>query len=270
MGEQWVTIREAAAAGTLRRNDDGVREVVGRWDQLLGFTSLRLARQLGADVQPYLTRRERADHTVRADNLVAKLTNEGRLEGGLRIPDAVGPILVRADLRQKRIQTAVDVTAPSTGRPRTRVNWLVRQLSESPDALRVDAYAARSRTSTSELLGDIRRDPDVLIDPNRPDIQRFRIVASAPMGQKRGTGRGGFIPSVLDLVDAFYEQTVQNLKPWTPSAPKLQRPKPAAEEAEHPDPALEPARPIPLPPPPPASTFHYRHHDSDDESDGAD
>ena len=96
-----------------------------------------------------------ADHTVRADNLVAQLVGEGRLEGGLRIPDAVGPVLVRADLRQKRIQTAVEVTAPSTGRPRTRVNWLVRQLGELGRHLHVDAYAARSRISTSELLGDL-------------------------------------------------------------------------------------------------------------------
>lgn len=255
MGEHWVTVREAAAAGTLRRGDDGVREVVARWDQLLGFTALRLARQLGADVQPVLSRKERADPAARSENLVSQLTGEGRLEGAVRIPDAVGPMLLRADLRQRRVQAAVDVSAPSTGRPRTRVNWLVRQLANSPDSLRVDAYAARSRTSTSELLGNLRSDPDLLIDPNRPEIQRFRIIAATKMGLKRGTTRGGFIPSVLDLVDAFYEETVQDLKPWTPSAPRLQRQKPAADQAADPPPDAEPARPIALPPPPPASAF---------------
>lgn len=259
MGEAWVTIREAATAGTLRRNDDGIAEVIARWDQLIGFTSLRLGRQLGADVRPFLSRAEQADPRARADNLVQSLVNDGRLEGGVRIPDAVGPILLTADLRQKRIEASVDIDAPRTGRARTRVNWLTRQLADAPDRLRIDAFTARGRTSLSELLSGVRDNPDLLCDPDRPELARFRVALAAPMGLKRGSGKGGFISALLDLTDAFYETTVQNLKPWTPSAPKLQRPaKPAAEQATDPEPDTEPATPIPLPAPPPASTILNR------------
>ncbi|HLL67863.1 MAG TPA: hypothetical protein VK453_19425 [Micromonosporaceae bacterium] len=37
----------------------------------------------------------------------------------------------------------------------------------------------------------------------------------------RGAGRGGFIDSVLAAVDHFYQQVIQNLKPWMPAPPKL-------------------------------------------------
>ena len=53
----------------------------------------------------------------------------------------------------------------------------------------------------------------------------FRIALSAPMGTKRGEGRGSFVTSVLDLLDDFYRAVVQNLKPWSAGPPKL-RPEP--------------------------------------------
>ena len=44
---------------------------------------------------------------------------------------------------------------------------------------------------------------------------------SGPMGIKRGTGRGAFIDSVLDLVDAFYGDVLQHLKAWSAAPPKM-------------------------------------------------
>jgi hypothetical protein len=41
------------------------------------------------------------------------------------------------------------------------------------------------------------------------------------MGSKRGTGRGSFIDSILEAVDTFYIDVLQQLKTWTVSAPKL-------------------------------------------------
>ncbi|USX49409.1 hypothetical protein [Lentzea sp. HUAS12] len=41
------------------------------------------------------------------------------------------------------------------------------------------------------------------------------------MGSKRGTGRNSFIDSVLNAVSSFYEEIVQNLKPWSATPPKI-------------------------------------------------
>jgi hypothetical protein len=67
----------------------------------------------------------------------------------------------------------------------------------------------------------VRVDPAVLItDPTR-ELRAFRVARSSSAGTKRGTGRGAFIDSLLDAVDTFYEQVIQNLKPWMPAPPRL-------------------------------------------------
>lgn len=232
MGASWVTVREAVTAGTLRPNDKAGAEVASRWDQLMRYACLRLGRQLGVEVQPILTRRELAEPATRAQTLVSSLVAHGRLDGAVRIPNAVGPITVTADLRAGRITTMITIEAPREGRPQTRVNWLVRQLKNAPEGLRVDCFAAHARgASTSELLRDVRQNPALLIQDPKRDLRSFELALSTPMGTKRGHGRGSFVAAVLDLLDAFYESTVQTIKPWAASPPKLR----AAAEPTEPD-----------------------------------
>ncbi len=127
---------------------------------------------------------------------------------------------------------SADIDAPKDGRPATRVNWLLRQLGDAPEGLRVDAFSSGSRSSRSDLLRAVRETPSLLIDDPRRELSRFRIAASSPLGTKRGTGRGGFIDSVLASVDGFYGAVIQQLRPWTPKAPQLPSSgRTAAEEA---------------------------------------
>lgn len=232
MGGTWVAVREAITAGTLRPNDKGLAETLSRWDQLLRYAALRLGRELGADVQVALSRKEAADPTLRVAALTKDIVERGVLTGSLRIPDAIAPIDIVADLRASRVTVSIDVDAPREGRASTRVNWLVRQLRDAPDALRIDAWTLGARTSTSELLRVVREDPTRLIENTQRELRSFRVAASSPMGAKRSAGRGGFIDSVLAAVDGFYSAVVEQLRPWAPKAPKLPRSgRTAAEEA---------------------------------------
>jgi len=52
------------------------------------------------------------------------------------------------------------------------------------------------------------------------------------MGAKRGQGRGSFLGSVLDLLDGFYELTVQTIKPWSAAPPKLRPEQPEPDKVE--------------------------------------
>ena len=227
MGASWVIVREAVAAGTLRASDKAAAEVASRWDQLIRYACLRLGRQLGIEVQPALSRREFAEPALRAQALVGTLASDGILEGGVRIPNAVGPVTVRADLRAGRVFASVDIDAPREGRPQTGVNWLIRQLKDAPDSLRVDCFARHSRgTSTSELLRDVRASPVILIEDPKRDLRAFRLTASAPMGTKRGHAKGSFVGAVLELLDGFYASTVQTIKPWAAPPPRLRSPQP--------------------------------------------
>jgi hypothetical protein len=232
MGASWVPVREAMAAGTLRSNDKGLADVLSRWEQLLRFAALRLGRELGADVQVVVSRKEAAEPALRIAAQAQSLVAAGRLSGSLRIPAAVAPLDIAADLRAGRVSVAVDVDAPREGRPATRVNWLVRQLKDAPEGLRIDAFAASSRTSTSALLRVVREDPAVLIEDPKRDLRTFRVIATSPLGTKRGVGRGGFIDSVLAALDGFYGSVVQQVRPWAARAPQLPKGgRTAAEEA---------------------------------------
>ena len=222
MGPNWVAVREAVSAGTLRANDKTAPEIVSRFDALLRYASLRLGQQLGTDVTPLLTRAEVANPASRASALLASLVANGELTGTIRIPNAVAPVTVVADLRANRVTCYVDVNAPQEGRQTTRVNWIVRQLKEARADVRVESFAARARgAGSAELLAEVREDPKLLVsDPNR-DIKSFRIALSVPAGSKRGRGRGAFIDSVLDTLDDFYGEVVQHIQPWAAAPPKL-------------------------------------------------
>lgn len=222
MGERWVAVRDAVRAGTLRPNDTGVDEVAARFDALLRFASLELGRTLGAEVTTVLSRKELADPAVRAQGLVSSLVSDGRLSGAIRIPDTVGSLVVTADLRARTITCHVDIDAPREGRPATRVKWLVRQLKNAPDSVRIEAFVAHGRgAGAAELLRAVREDPALLVVDPKKELRSFRVAMSAPMGAKRGRGRGGFIDSVLDTVDGFYADVMQHLKAWSAAPPKV-------------------------------------------------
>jgi len=221
MGMSWVPVRDALSAGTLRASDKGVADVASRFDALLRFAGLRLGRQLGSEVLPALNRTEAADSAVRSARLVSELVKDGHLRGGLRIPGAVSDLDVVADLRANTITASFSIDAPKEGRPTTRINWLVRQLKDAPDGVRVEAVPVRSSTGPAELLGRVREDASVLVPPSGRDIKTFIVTRSVPLGAKRGTGRGSFIDSMVTAIDCAYSEIGQSLKVWSATPPKL-------------------------------------------------
>jgi hypothetical protein len=100
------------------------------------------------------------------------------------------------------------------------VNWLTRQLSKAPDAVLIEAWTAWARSpGPCHPIGEVRAKPELLFDDPKKELRSFTVRLSAVAGTKRGQGRGTFVGSVLTLIDTFYEQVVQHLKPWTPPAP---------------------------------------------------
>jgi hypothetical protein len=222
MGPSWVAVRDAVSAGTLRTSDKGVADVAARFDALLRYASLRLGRRLGTEVVPVVTRREATEPALRSAALVDGMVKEGRLSGGIRIPNAVAPLNIEVDLRAGRVTVHVDVDAPREGRSTTRVNWLVRQLKTAPDSVRLEAFALHTRgPGAADLLKSVREDPNLLIQDPKKELRSFRIAHTSPLGTKRGRGRGAAIDSVLDAVDLFYGDVLQHLKAWTAAAPKM-------------------------------------------------
>lgn len=239
MGESWVAVRDAVAAGTLRATDRGVTEVVTRFDALLRFASLQLGRKLGTEVVPVLTRKELAEPESRTAALTASLCQTGTLSGAIRIPDTVGHLVVTADLRAGRVTCHTDVDAPKEGRPTTRVNWLVRQLKNAAESTRLEAFVAHGRgSSAAELLSTVRANPTSLVMDPAKELRSFRVAMSGSLGTKRGRGRGTFIDSVLAGVDGFYGDVLGTVRAWAAAPPKL---RPAELEPPEIDDAVRPA-----------------------------
>ena len=71
------------------------------------------------------------------------------------------------------------------------------------------------------MLGRVREDPALLAPDPKKEIRSFRITMIAPLGTKKGRGRGSFIDSIVDLVDLTYTDIVQHLKAWSAAPPRM-------------------------------------------------
>src|SRR6476620_1712851 len=254
MGQSWVQVRNAARDGTIRPKDPGVQDVVERWEQLVEYLCLGLSQDLGVQVVSAQSRT--GDGQAWTEALLKGLETEGTLLGSFRVPGAVGPIEVEADLRARLTRASVKVTAPKDARPQTRINWILRQLKKAPDDLRVEIQFARTKETTALLLRDAREDPAGLLSPTDPkrEPRSFTLSLARPLGTKRGRGERSFVLETRRQVVSFYGDLVEGLSEWRPKAPKLPAEKPDED-------AVDPRRTIPsateAPPPTHAEGDHF-------------
>jgi hypothetical protein len=128
------------------------------------YLCLGLSQDLGRDVRPMRPRKQTSD--ARLDAAAKALADAGTLQASVRVPDAIGPLTVQADLRTRQVSTSVAVEAPRDGRPLTRINWILRQLRHAQKDLRLDARFASARETTSLLLDEAREHPQRLLSPS--------------------------------------------------------------------------------------------------------
>ena len=240
MGRAWVPVRDGTRQGTLRASDPGVRDVAERWEQLVDYLALGLSQELGREVAPARPRKQ--SHADRIEENVRRLANTGELAAAIRVPDAVGPIDVVANLRSRQVTTSVVLTAPSDGRQATRVNWLLRQLRNADPRLRVTSSFASTRDTSSVLLGEATEQPDRLLSASdrRREIRSFEVALTRGMGLKSGRGAGTFIGDTRAQLFAFYGEVVQDLVSWQRKAPRLPDVTDSTEVLDEP-PVVEPS-----------------------------
>ena len=221
MGDSWVRVRDAARQGTIRAVDKDIRAVAERWEHFIDYLALGLSQDLGRDVTAVLQRGQ--SPAERVETLASRLVTAGQLAGAVRVPDAVAPIWLTADLRSRQLTTAIALDAPREGRPRARINWILRQLSNAPPQLRVSVAFVNVRETTSLLLSEATEYPQRLLSNSEPrrDPRSFELAVTRPMGVKRGKGQGSFIRESRRQLFDFYGDVVQNIKKWQAKAPKL-------------------------------------------------
>ena len=225
MGPHWVQVRRGAREGSLRPSDEGVADVITRWEQFIQYLSLSLSRRLGVKVKQVLSRKE-SDPAVRRSTLTDQLLESGDLSGTLRVQNAVGDITLVASLKARTVTVSVDVAAPEEGQPQTRINWLIRQLQDAPGDARIEAWHKRERYPVTERLSDVRENSHLLRASDRTKAARSFVVSqTGEMGTKRAGTKGSFTAQASSLVQEFYRDVVEGLNPWTARAPKLRQTK---------------------------------------------
>jgi hypothetical protein len=235
MGPSWVHVRDRARAGTLHPQDKAAAEVADKFGGLMSFTALRLSRELGTNVRPMVPQAQLRDPARFLQQSVSDFATTGQLQGAVRVPGAVAPIKVTADLRAGLIHCAVTVPAPREGRSVTRVNWLVRQLKSAPKHLCIQPTTAWQRgRGPARTLEEARTDPKSLVEDPAHELRSFTLSFSCEAGPARGQGRGSFVDSVLAAVHKFYTEVVQHIKPWTPVPPKIRDDETARQDASIP------------------------------------
>lgn len=234
MGQEWVRVRDAVRAGTLRAGDAEARDVATRWEQFVEYVCLGLSQDLGRDVTAVWSRKQTPD--ARLDETVKGLAEQGILAGTVRVPDAVGDLHIEADLRTQQLVTSVVVPAPRDRRPGAAVNWILRQLRDAASDLRVSVRFSQGRDTKALLLAEAREQPKGLLSSADPKRQPrdFTLALARPMGRKRGRGGGSFVSDTMRQAIDFYREIVQGLRAWSPEAPKL--PEPVEEPAPPPSP----------------------------------
>jgi hypothetical protein len=236
MGESWVAVRDGARQHTLRLADKGVRDVASRWEQFVQYLALGLCQTLGRNVEAVWPRK--LDAAGRLDLAVRSLVDVGQLEAVIRVPDAVAPIELSADLRTRLFTTSVEIAAPREGRAKTRINWILRQLKDAPDTLRVEVRYPNAKETVSATLKEAREKPDKLLfapDPTR-EPRAFRLSLARELGTKRGKLAGSFAAESKRQAIDFYGSIIQGLRPWSASAPKLPGQVEVASPAASPEP----------------------------------
>ncbi|MFC7563932.1 TerD family protein [Actinomadura namibiensis] len=217
MGPAWVPVRNAVTAGTLRLGDKRAMPVAESWEKLIRQLCLRLSGETGVTIAPVLRRRRDGDAAVRRLQTVASLVERGRMSAEIRLPGAAGPVLVEADLRTGQIETTVEVPAAARARALTRVQWLLRQLTDAPPELRVEALGPGERTGPCELLANLVSEPGLLVPEAGAEIATFRLTLPTPMGAKRGTEESGFVRSVDMAMDRFHQRVLRALRIEAPA-----------------------------------------------------
>jgi len=239
LGPKWGEVLKAARIYGLEQATADFQDVARCWVGYLRKAALRLRAKLGVDVQVRLSRKERDDVILRAQNCAN--AQEGTLIGSLRIPDAAGDIGIKVILPSRSVQYSLQVSAPTEGRQATRVNWLSRQLragSLPAGDLVVKADWSVRGLSTSTQLRDFLEDTSKLhadragvTVPRDANPRYFRIEWTTALPKGRGRSSAPVLQGISAGLEEFYHGVVQDIQPFVPKAPRLETNGPTPEDA---------------------------------------
>ena len=208
-----------------KRSSPEIENTVASWHQEERDICLLLSRRIGERVGIRLSRKHQVDSAHRfrdaCDTLIASL----ELRCAFSVPNAASDLKVTANLQRRTISCSMKLNAPSDKkRASARVNWLVRQLrGVDGDDVIVRAFWLGRGGPTQASLSEIKTDPKCL-ESGRPGAAptSFEVIMIRDLAG-RFSGRRTFVEDLEDLIPEFYDRIGQNLRPWAPPPPSIEK-----------------------------------------------
>ena len=202
-----------------------IENTVASWHQEERDVCLILSRRIGERVSIRLSRKHQADPTLRLQDACDSLIASQELRCAFGIPNAASDLEVTANLQRRTISCSMKLDAPGDRkRASARINWLVRQLRDvDGDDVIVRAFWRGRGGSTQASLSEIKVDSKCL-ESGRPGATptSFEVVIIRD-STGRFSGRRTFIEDLENLIPEFYDQIGQNLRPWAPPPPSIDK-----------------------------------------------
>lgn len=222
MGPNWVGVREAIAEGAISAADKRISEIIHKYESLMRFVAFKLSARLGVQAREVAPRLAKEDPKKHLQHSIQAFVQNRALVGRISIPGAVSDLEITADLRANQVICQVQLSSPNEGRSLTRVNWLLKQVSDAPKSTRVEVFVKNGRQAAAVcLLAEAILEPKKLLPAEDKEIVGFKLTTVTKMGSKRGAGAGSFIQSVTDAVELTYGTVLQVLRPYAVKAPRL-------------------------------------------------
>ena len=214
-----------------KRSSSEIANTVGSWHQEERDLCLILSRRIGEHVAIRLSRKHQADPELRHRDDCDSLVASQELRCAFSVPNAASDLEVIVNLQHRTISCIMKLNAPSDRKRATaRTNWLVRQLREvKGDDVIINAIWPGRAPLTQKSLSEIREDPKCL-ESGRVGATptSFEVVMVKDLAG-RFSGPRNFIEDLEDLVPEFYDRIGQNLRPWTPTPPSIDKHDPIDE-----------------------------------------
>ena len=253
LGKNWTSVISAARENKLPSVSNYLQDVVKHWDGFLKKTALGLRAKLAVDVQRRASRADVKDPAGRIKRMHADALANGVLTGSLRVPDAIDDLDIEVMLQGRTVRYSVGFEPPNEGRLKTRLNWLLRQLSgiDLPSGLKVRVDWDRRRlTSEADLSALQESHAPLLIDargqpiPDKAMPRAYRLSWTTGLAKGRSRDGGHVLAGISSGVERFYRDVIEGLVPFVPKAPKLQSETPAEEPREKAEPTKAAGSPL--------------------------
>lgn len=222
MGSNWVEVRDGVKTGAIRKADEAVLDVVSKFQNLSRYCAFTLAARLGVSAEVVVPKIAMTDGKKYLLSTAQDFISTKTLSSKLRIPGAAALLEIQVDMASGMTHCYFDIEAPTEGRNKSRLNWLLRQLKNIPAGSRVSFLYKRARNFEAPLdlpaISDGKL--DVSFDGDK-EIAVFRVELVRQSGAKRGRGQSTFIDVTMEVVENCYQGLLQPIKPWRASAPKL-------------------------------------------------